>query len=167
MKRRILSVLLMLSLLISIFPTVVFAVDTPTGSMMRWDGADGAIPEGFQGQVVTLTKKTTDSGEEYYGLTIGMYNIPQSNTWAIRIKYDTDIVTFCDENGATEDEILMLPIEPTAETVYWENIQRSMLQDTLKEQQINAAIAANPTHASFGFADPLAVLVHEAGVVQV
>lgn len=167
MKRRILSVLLMLSLLISIFPTVVFAVDTPTGSMMRWDGADGAIPEGFQGQVVTLTKKTTDSGEEYYGLTIGMYNIPQSNTWAIRIKYDTDIVTFCDENGATEDEILMLPIEPTAETVYWENIQRSMLQDTLKEQQINAAIAANPTHASFGFADPLAVFVPEAGVVQV
>ena len=60
MKRRILSVLLMLSLLISIFPTVVFAVDTPTGSMMRWDGADGAIPEGFQGQVVTLTKKTTE-----------------------------------------------------------------------------------------------------------
>lgn len=107
MKKRILSILLCLCMVVGLMPNLVLAEDTPIEAVVDYGNT---IPSDFSGIVLDLSKtKIADkkgTEHEVYAVTIGMHGVTElSNIFQVNIKYDPNVVAPFNPSRGSESEI--------------------------------------------------------------
>ncbi len=99
MKKRMLSLLLCLCMLIGLLPTTVFGADD--GVKVSAVKTEADIPSDYQGIImkwepVSKIGTGTVSG---YAVRLGLYNVPASSAFAVGLEYDTDVLQLARSNN--------------------------------------------------------------------
>lgn len=95
MKKKVVSVLLCLCMLVGLLPSGVLATESDSTLQIQYGNT---IPTDFAGMVLSLEKKDVN-GTTVYAVNIGAYNAPSSNAFTVQLKYDSDVLVRSTASG--------------------------------------------------------------------